>query len=223
MATSPADAMVPAGLRSFCEKHGIKASTGKNRTSRFSSLIVDWDGDRLLPNFPAEMLDKYEKLRVGDFNVAYSEGLSLPDSYSESNDATIFSQQQGSDKPFCCEEIVPFKPRHLDTEALFSDFLRGTGNHPNVVYEVKEQVDNGPLLSTKYYKLCNDNIGEIEGSNFKQKMHAFKNFKCAQHNRFYGVDLYREGNDAGSNFHHMRVNPFTKCDGELLDEFFSTN
>ncbi|KAJ1631967.1 hypothetical protein T492DRAFT_1143712 [Pavlovales sp. CCMP2436] len=147
--------------------------------------------------------ERTTSLRVGDFNVAYSDGLCLPAGYLSKSNYVIFG---GGQQPFCCD--VPFKPRRLDADATFFDFMRGTGNHPNVVYEVKEQVDQGPLLSTKYYKLCNDNIEEIEDKNFAQKFHAFKNFKCAQHNRFYSVDLYREGNDAGSNFHHMRLNPF---------------
>ncbi|CAN0284819.1 unnamed protein product [Ascophyllum nodosum] len=52
-------------------------------------------------------------------------------------------------------------------------------------------------------------------------MHAFKNYKCTVHNRFFGVDLYRSsGNSSGYNFHHMRLNPFTRVNPDVLDEFF---
>ncbi|CAN0538229.1 unnamed protein product [Ectocarpus sp. 8 AP-2014] len=51
-------------------------------------------------------------------------------------------------------------------------------------------------------------------------MHAFKNYKCTVHDRFFGVDLFRASESAGTNFHHMRLNPFTHAHSEVLDAFF---
>ncbi|CAN0408846.1 unnamed protein product, partial [Laminaria digitata] len=57
------------------------------------------------------------------------------------------------------------------------------------------------------------------GSSFTEKKHAFKNYKCAEHDRFFGVDLFRASNSTGTNFHHMRLNPFTHVHPAVLDSF----
>lgn len=59
------------------------------------------------------------------------------------------------------------------------------------------------------------------GSTFTQKMHSFKNYKCAEHGRFFGVDLFRASESAGTNFHHMRLNPFTHVHPTVLDAFLA--
>jgi len=41
-------------------------------------------------------------------------------------------------------------------------------------------------LSTTYWQLT---INQVHGSNTR-KMDAFKNCKCADHNLFFGIDLY---------------------------------
>jgi hypothetical protein len=191
----------------------------ENRSSRFSSLIVDWDGERILPNYPMEVLRKYDKLRVGKFNVAYASRLALQ-SLAEPSNLSLCS-----DKPFCCGEIIPYMPRRLSADPMFNAFLRAKGHYPHVVYEVKEQVDNGPLLSTKYYTLINDRLSEIEDQRFTQKMHAFK-ITSVPSTTASGpsTSIHRESNEAlsqaGYNYQHMRLNPFTKCDAALLDDFF---
>ena len=98
-------------------------------------------------------------------------------------------------------------------------FLSERGNVPGTIFEVKAQVDNGPLLSTKYYSLLDNEVVEQEGE-FTQKIHAFKNYKCRAHDRFYAVDLYKAKNSSTYNRHHMRLNPFTKVNKAVLNAFF---
>ena len=88
----------------------------------------------------------------------------------------------------------------------------------NLIFEVQKQVNNGPLISTKYFRLSNGQRQEIEGS-FSNKVHSFKNFKCNSHNLFYGINLYRE--TPGRNPHQMRLNPFGHRNDSLLREFLA--
>jgi hypothetical protein len=102
---------------------------------------------------------------------------------------------------------------------LFSQFISKIGNNPNIIYEVKKQTDNGPLLSTKTFRLVHDQVEEVKGK-YTDKMHVFKNYKCNKHKLFFGVDLYK--NKEGTNFHHMRLNPFTKINESMLEKFFES-
>ena len=58
---------------------------------------------------------------------------------------------------------------------------------------------------------------------YTQKVHSFKNYKCVSKNLFFGIDLYRSDGSAGGNYHHMRLNPFTKIDFELFQDFFCSS
>jgi hypothetical protein len=100
--------------------------------------------------------------------------------------------------------------------------FKGKGHHPNIVFEVKCQRNNGPLLSTDHFRLENGRVLPVVGGNFTQKKHAFKNFKCLVHDLFYAVDVYNNSSTAsgGYNFHHMRLNPYTRINPATLDEFF---
>jgi len=144
----------------------------------------------------------------------------LPE-FSDSS-ATAGPAGKPTDGPFGCatDEPTPYKHRRTAKDVVFEDFVNGVGNHPDVLFEVKTQIDNGPLISTKYYKLEFDQITEHPGP-FFQKIHCFKDYKCAAKNLFFAVDLYRADQSGGGNFYHMRLNPYTKINDEILLEFFA--
>lgn len=199
---------------------GVLAITiQRNRTTEFSSLIVNWDAMCILPNYPIEFLTDYKELKVasGTFLLCFKENL----------DASVFKDSSvtlrpANAPPFCCSEIKPYRPRRLDKDKYFDDFVKSHGTHDDVVYQVKEQIDNGSLLSTRYFKLQNGRRELILGAEFHNKVHAFKNYVCKRCKRFFGVDLYRADNSKGGNYHHMRLNPFTKLNRELLATFLSS-
>lgn len=64
MATAGGDRYV-GPIRKYFESRGISTSgvgaitIQKNRTSKFSSLVVDFDRDEILDLYPAEMLDRW--------------------------------------------------------------------------------------------------------------------------------------------------------------------
>lgn len=205
--------MVLKVLRDLCEAKGIATTNlgaftfQKNRSTEFCSIIVDWDQDKLLPNYPINLLNEYEEIRLpGDVLLCYKTDLPRPQNAPAYAKATTFP---------CCGEIQPWRARRLDKEQCFTDFFNGVGSHPNIVFEVKRQVDNGPLLDTTYYELRDGSRHEIEGR-FNQKIHSFKNYKCSKCNLFFSVDLYRKSG-VSSNYHHMRLNPFTKNADTLVN------
>jgi len=210
-----------AGLRKFCETRGIApagvmaVTVQRNFKTDFLSLIVDWDNAALLPSLTAETDADYKEARIGEFMVTFAVGLARPPPASSSGGFV-----PEGDEPFCCGCIAPYKPCRVSHESAFSDFLARRGHHPDVVYEVKTQVNNGPLLNTKYFQLVDSIVSEVKGP-FRQKMHSFKNYKCTAHDLFYAVDLYQmDDSHSGANAHHMRLVPFTKINTEVLDAFF---
>ncbi len=212
-------------LQHFCLANSIKTeqvlaiTIQKNRTTDYSSLIVDFENAQLLPNYPIEIMDDYKEKVFGDFLVCYKEGLKVIESNNNNNN-NLSGMEKETDKsiPFCCERITQYKPTRIDGEEIFQNFLSGKGHHPNIIYEVKKQINNGPLLWTKYFTLIHDRREEVKGK-YTQKKHAFKNYRCLSHGYFFGIDLYQQG--LGSNYHHMRLNPFQKINEELLKQFFT--
>ena len=218
------DSTIVAGLKSWCEMNSVPLggvlviTIQENCTTEFTSLVVDMDNEKVLPNFPADALTSYKEIRLGSLLVCYKAGLVLPNSFS--TDASL--PQHEAAGPFGCapSELTPYKHRSTANDCAFRDFVQGSGHHPNLIFEVKKQVDNGPLLSTKYYQLKDGVVTEVQGP-FTQKVHSFKNYKCASKDLFFGVDLYRADQSAGGNYHHMRLNPFTKLNPEILGSFFA--
>lgn len=210
-------------LQSWCAqeriaREGVVVITiQKNFCSESGTLVIDIKDNTIFPNLPSKdllnvggrsVVDK----RIKGFNVSYRT--------AQAPDRSIYdvAATDASDEPFCCFDLTPYRHRRLERDVYFEDFLGRSGSHPKVVYEVKLQVDNGPLLSTKYYTLLNGSIREVSGS-FTQKVHAFKNYKCTKHNRFIGVDIYRSDDSAGSNSHTMRANTFTHRNDALFETF----
>lgn len=222
MPTTTAESKILANTRAFCESRGIGTdgvfalTVQRNRTSEFASIVIRWgDAGVLLPGLSSEAAREYREMRVGDFLVSYVDGLPPTAAAAQAPGAPL-----ASDRPFCCASVAPYKHRRVSGEQMFADLLEARGHHPNVVFEVKEQVDNGPHLGTNYYVLEDGMVRTVKGP-FTQKMHCYKNYKCAAHNRFFAVDLYHRNNDAvRSNYHHMRLVPFTKRNDALLTEFF---
>ena len=62
------------------------------------------------------------------------------------------------------------------------------------VFEVTRQVDNGPDISTFYYKMMDGKVKkmDLKGSGSLNKIHSLKNYKCRTHGLFFKVNLYSE-------------------------------
>jgi hypothetical protein len=188
----------------------------ENRSSNFSSLIIDFESRRILANYPiAAPLSVYREITVGNLLVCYSANL---DTVGIVDGASSSSSSSSSVSAFCCSRLTPYRPRTTSSDHYFADFFAGRGSHPDVVFEVKEQVDNGPLLSTRYWKLADGSRQQVQGP-FSSKRHVYKNMKCSTHNRFYAIDLYNASNASSWNAHHMRIVPFTKVVQSVIDQF----
>lgn len=137
--------------------------------------------------------------------------------YSHSSNNAVHT-----DGPFCCHGncLVKYKERCTQCDSYFGHLLSGVGHHPDVVFEVKKQVNNGPMISTTYWQLLDNNIVQYTESQPTQKKHAFKNYICRSHNLFYGVDLFYSSSSSGYNTHHMRLVPYTKINDDVLRSFF---
>ncbi|KAI1715780.1 hypothetical protein Ddc_10848 [Ditylenchus destructor] len=218
------DAITVNRLKLFFDKNGISTKNvaivtiQKNRTTEFSTLVANFDACDVIPNYPIPQDYREMSLPKGlpmsqcQWNIAYKEALPVPQ-FNRNEPNKVFS------KPFCCSGIAPYKARNVSLEGAFRDFVNGSGDHQNIVFEVKCQIDNGPVLYTDYFQLTDNKVAQVMGP-FTNKKHTFKNYKCQTHNLFYGVDVYDKGNVVGHNFHHMRLNPFTKINAELMEEFF---
>ena len=199
-------------LKSFCQKLGIPTTNvlaitiQKRSSTEIATLVVDFNSPKVLPNYPTEF-PCYKEKTIGSLMVAYKDDLA-PVEFKD-DEKTAEDEAEGAVTPFCCGGIREYKGRRTDKDALFSDFLRRRGHHPNIIFEVKKQVDKGPLLSTKYYRLEHQKWQESSG-NYIQKIHSYKNYKCLTHNLFFAVDLYRADNMKAENYHHCRLSSFTK-------------
>jgi hypothetical protein len=215
-----ADNEIVAKIRAFCEKNRISTShilaitIQRNFTTEFSSLIIDLDKAELLQHYPTEITSYEEKL-IGQFIICFKSELTMPTAPARAKDIPEDSECF----PFCCSLVAEYRPRRLEVERIFTDFFAGTGHQSTIVYEVKKQVDSGPLIWTKYFRLLNGRREEVTGK-FMNKKHAFKNYKCLKHGLFFAVDLYLSQDIPGANSHHMRVNTFTKVNQEVLSSFF---
>lgn len=226
---APASRDTVDNCRRFCERHGLStrgvlALTAQvNRTTEFCSILLDFERGDLLDVYPAEFIAAagYKEMRLGELLVCYADGLprlqAAPLPSDAERKAAVCERP-----PFCCAGVEPYKARRLDGEALFTSLLSGRGHHPNVVFEVKRQIDKGPMLTTKHFQVISNAVVEVTGS-FTAKMHAFKNFKCPRHSLFFGVDLFQaSGAGHGSNFHHMRLNPFQHLNDSVLTRLMAS-
>lgn len=215
-------------LLRFAEHVGIKVNDDKflaitvqkNLTTAYVSAIIDVKHRCILPHYPVpDKLTQYTEKRLGPFIVVFNNDLPPTSSTQPTSNAVV------DDNPFCCAAVKVDRDRRLDREQLFVDFVAARGSHPGVVFEVKRQINNGPLLSTKYFQLVDNQVTHLDAANkYEQKLHAFKNYKCTVHNLYFAVDLFSAsaGNRVGSNRHHMRLNPFSKISPTVLAEMTQT-
>ena len=197
-------------IKIFCDKHNI-SPTGicaftfqKNKTALFSSIIIDWNQKIILDNYPLENLSSYLEMKVeNDVLLCYQLDLPQINSVISSTEHISFSFP-------CCQHMSSYCDKRLDKEKYYFDFKNNQGSHDNVVFEVKRQVNNGPLLDTTFFKIINGSRIKVSG-NYTRKIHAFKNYRCLKCNLFFSIDLYYDSNSTiGYNYHHMRLHPFTK-------------
>lgn len=180
------DEPIAACLRDFCHKHNIPTehvlvlNAERRFGNVFASVVYDWDNSTFLPNFPDEV-EHYRELRASaHVTVTYKASIQLPE--PPTTTATF---------P-CCANMTVQRLGYSaasDYNAHFAAFLTKTGNYPHVVFEVKTKTSkDGPNVATKYYKLLDNQIQEVEG-NFTHKIHAYKSYVCHEHNLCYEVDL----------------------------------
>ncbi|KNG81128.1 hypothetical protein ANOM_010186 [Aspergillus nomiae NRRL 13137] len=127
---------------------------------------------------------------------------------------------------FCCTHISPYRPRILDQESKFNEFLEWahwtvmsevssdydtSSAAPEYAVQLVKQVNYGPLESKRYFIPRRDlsgaefiEVGEqwLIEKNF-EKLNSYKNFRCALHNKFFELNLYQK---SPVNTHHWRAN-----------------
>ncbi|KAE8159320.1 hypothetical protein BDV40DRAFT_291048 [Aspergillus tamarii] len=127
---------------------------------------------------------------------------------------------------FCCPHITPYRPRILDQESKFNEFLEWallkitseissdydtSSPVPEYAVQLVKQVNYGPLESRRYFiprrDLCEVEFIEVGeqwliDNNF-EKLNSYKNFRCTLHNKFFEFNLYRKD---PVNTHHWRAN-----------------
>ena len=217
-------------LAAFCKKKGIATSgvlaltVQRNRKTESGAMIINFDAKtpQMLQCYPHEFNKACTEGRVDDLLFAWVDNLDssvLDRQPMKELDEAKDETKEDSVKPFCCENLTPYRPRPTSKDSMFKDFLASTGSAKGIIFEIKSQVDRGRLLSVKYFRLHDGKISEVKGQ-FTQKIHTFKNYKCRKHNRFFGVDLYRETDSTGYNYHHMRASAFAKQNDSLFEELF---
>ena len=197
MADETDEATLIERLRDFCVSKDISTDGAlaitiqKNRSTEYASLVVDFTTDTLAPNYPVAFGQRYREGKTGEYLYAYHEGLDSSPLKDMQQGAAPPPEDNTSASPFCCTRMCSYRERRTSHDSKFSNFVAGTGSAPGVVFQVKAQVDNGPMLSEKYYTLEDGVRREVVGRSFRQKIHVFKNYKCTDCDRFFGVDLGR--------------------------------
>ena len=214
-------------FRAFMQAKGIVQKgvlafvAHRNWETNAVHIVVDFK------SAPARVVDVYPGVfgrapkegSVGSFLFGYHDGLdaSVLSPKADAVGPVAAAEPKG---PFCCGSLSAYRPNCTAHDIKFSSFLSQVGTEEEVVFCVKSQVDFGPLLGTKYWSL-KDSIAKEESGTFTQKLHAFKNYKCATHKMFFAVDLYKASDEAGGNIHHMRPSAFTSRNDALLHEFLT--
>ncbi|PNP49969.1 hypothetical protein THARTR1_09300 [Trichoderma harzianum] len=104
---------------------------------------------------------------------------------------------------FCCSSIRPYRPKRLDHERKFDNFMQWAKSAS------AEPDDDSSFLSVRYFATVNDGVefaevgeSDLIAANF-EKLNSYKNFKCTAHDKFFEVNLYQEN---PINRHHWRAN-----------------
>ncbi|KAK4064262.1 uncharacterized protein Triagg1_9058 [Trichoderma aggressivum f. europaeum] len=133
---------------------------------------------------------------------------------------------------FCCSSVRPYRPRRLDHERKFDNFMqwaKSTSAEPNdgssllgnadYVIQLVRQANYGRKESVRYFTTANEGtefaeVGESDliAANFEKlnsyvdqcmPHYIYKNFKCVAHDKFFEVNLYQQN---PTNTHHWRAN-----------------
>jgi hypothetical protein len=219
-------------LTSFCKKQNIPTTgaiaftMSRNRTGEYASLIANMEDGTLHELYPKPFNRMFKEGPVSEdqeFLYCYQCDLD-PNPLREMKTASVDTNnacEPNELDAFCCSNLEPYRPRRTQNDAIFDQFVRGHGTlkDPTMLFEVKRQVDNGPLISTELFQLENGIRLRVKPTSSLQKVHSFKNYKCRVHNRFFGVDLCRSG--TVHNQHHVRCVAFSKRNAELESAFFA--
>ncbi|KAF2635340.1 hypothetical protein P280DRAFT_536420 [Massarina eburnea CBS 473.64] len=126
---------------------------------------------------------------------------------------------------FCCSGTQGYKNKTISEESKFREFITWvafpkeskiqTEDLPStatLAIQVVKQVNYGPLENKRYFIHNSNGSGEtafvevaeqwLINANF-QKLNAYKNYKCATHNRFFEMNVYEKD---PINSHHWRAN-----------------
>lgn len=224
-----------ADLICFCKKYdiemeGISAYTIHiNKSTEICSLIIDWNTNKILTNYPIKFVGKYKELKLNNNKllVCYKTNLPKPEdidnNYYEyehhihnvinnTNNNTYQKRDILNTFP-CCDYLSNYGRRTItDHEEKFNDFKMNNSraNYEGWIFEVKEQINNGSILNTTFCQLINGERVVISNNTPMQKIHSYKNYKCTKCNLFFSIDLYKKTSNVEYNKHHMRLNPTTK-------------
>merc|ERR1711935_755222 len=115
----------------------------------FTSVVVNVDKQILMAKYPKEIQGKAIEMKLDNekYIVSYFQ---KPQIRAEMMEAAVKS---GEDQPFCCNLVRPYKNIQTDKEAIFKQFMEKRGTVQDRLFEVKRQINFGPLLSTKYFML----------------------------------------------------------------------
>ncbi|KAM5429291.1 hypothetical protein McanMca71_007700 [Microsporum canis] len=122
---------------------------------------------------------------------------------------------------FCCSNVAPYRPRILDHESKFTQFVdwaklqKETSiistseqlTKPSYAIQVVCQINYGPQEWIRYFiphdcwTFSEVNEKQLIDANF-QKLNSYKNFRCSLHNKFFEINLYQID---PINKHHWRA------------------
>ncbi|KAI1148028.1 hypothetical protein F4825DRAFT_435465 [Nemania diffusa] len=122
----------------------------------------------------------------------------------------------------CCSSINPYRPKKLDHEPKFNSFMSWAKSDPTepangssivssapYVVQLVRQINYGRRESIRYFIPDTNSSAFLKATeqdliqaNF-EKLNSFKNFRCAEHNKFFEVNLYQKD---PVNTHHWRAN-----------------
>jgi hypothetical protein len=208
-------------LKWFCQLVGIETigicaySIQENRNTFSCSIIIDWTNNIILTHYPSVFVGEYEEKQYKKLLICYK--INLPRVLSNNNDYEYkpikndceIRKTIGITFP-CCEQMVEYRNIKTAYDEQFYDFKLQSpnANYEKFIFEVKRQINNGPLLDKAQYALKNGTRYIMNGVH-KQKKHAYKNYICTKCNLFFGVDLCLSSNENEYNHYHLRLNPYT--------------
>eukprot|EP01095_Lingulamoeba_sp_RSL-Kostka_P014917 TRINITY_DN6682_c0_g1_i1.p1 TRINITY_DN6682_c0_g1~~TRINITY_DN6682_c0_g1_i1.p1 ORF type:complete len:276 (-),score=56.82 TRINITY_DN6682_c0_g1_i1:159-986(-) len=180
----------------------------RSHSGDFCSLIINFEKEELEECYPATDFD-YKDLFLNNCSVCFTQLESMPEIDLSNND-------NNSDEVFCCDQLKLYKNRRTTKDEEFKNFIKSTGSS-SYIFHMKKQINFGKIIFEKYFSLKDGIISEVDGDKLS-KVHTFKNYKCQNHNMFYGIDLYSKSKSV-YNKHHMRIYPYQNINMEVLDLF----